>query len=103
MPDRARAAAFSSRYGAAFGGPPHSLAFTAYDGIAVIGALVSQGGPNPLGGEAITRAQGFQGANGILRFRANGTNERGLAIGTIQEGEVVTLEAAPQGFGGTGF
>ncbi|MEM6276403.1 MAG: penicillin-binding protein activator [Pseudomonadota bacterium] len=103
MPDRARAAAFSNRYSAAYGSVPHPLAFTAYDGMAVIGALVAQGGQNPLNGGAITRTRGFQGANGIVRFRPNGTNQRGLAIGSIQGGQVVTLQAAPQSFGGAGF
>ncbi|MEM1373915.1 MAG: penicillin-binding protein activator [Pseudomonadota bacterium] len=103
MPDRARAAAFSNRYSASYGSAPHPLAFTAYDGMAVIGALVAQGGQNPLNGGAITRGRGFQGANGILRFRANGTNQRGLAVGSIQGGQVVTLQAAPQSFGGAGF
>ncbi|MEL6913935.1 MAG: penicillin-binding protein activator [Pseudomonadota bacterium] len=103
MPDRARAAAFSSRYSAAYGAPPHPLAFTAYDGVAIIGALVNQGGPGALRGAGLTRAQGFQGSNGIVRLRADGTNQRGLAIGAIQNGQVVTLDAAPQGFGGAGL
>ncbi|MEM1102215.1 MAG: penicillin-binding protein activator, partial [Pseudomonadota bacterium] len=103
MPDRARAQAFSARYTAAYGGPPHPLAFTAYDGVSVIGALWAQGGNAPLSNEALTRRNGFQGASGILRLRADGTNERGLAIGSIQGGQVITLDAAPQGFGGTGF
>lgn len=103
MPDRARSAAFNSRYVGAFGSSPHPLAFTAYDGIAIIGALWSQGGPNPLSGNALVRSQGFQGSTGIVRLRPDGTNERGLAIGSIVGGQVTTLEAAPQSFGGTGF
>lgn len=103
MPDRARQAAFASRYSSATGSNPHPLAFTAYDGIAIIGALWAQGGPNPLGGQALTRQSGFQGSLGPVRLRANGTNERSLAIGSIQEGRVVTIDAAPQGFGGPGF
>ena len=103
MPDRARAATFASRYVATYQNSPHSLAFTAYDGIAIIGALVAQDGPGSLNTAAITRPQGFQGANGIVRFRTDGTNERGLAIGMIQDGGVVTLDAAPLSFGGTGF
>ncbi|MEM9348842.1 MAG: penicillin-binding protein activator [Pseudomonadota bacterium] len=103
MPDRARQAAFASRYSSATGSNPHPLAFTAYDGIAIIGALWAQGGANPLGGQALTRQSGFQGSLGPVRLRVNGTNERSLAIGSIQGGQVVTIDAAPQGFGGTGF
>ena len=103
MPDRARSAAFNNRYTSSFGASPHPLAFTAYDGIAIIGALWAQGGANPLNGNALTRSQGFQGSTGIVRLRADGTNQRGLAIGAIQNGQVTTLQAAPQGFGGAGF
>ncbi|MEO0676905.1 MAG: penicillin-binding protein activator [Pseudomonadota bacterium] len=103
MPDVARQQAFSARYSAANGSAPHPLAFTAYDGIAIIGALWAQGGANPLGGAAITRSQGFQGATGIVRLRPNGTNERGLSIGSIQGGQLVTLDAAPQSFGSAGL
>lgn len=103
MPDRARQAAFNSRYAASFGSAPHPLAFTAYDGMAIIGALWAQGGPNPLNGGALTRQSGFRGALGPIRLRPTGTNQRGLAIGSIQNGQVVTLNAAPQGFGGPGF
>lgn len=103
MPDRARARAFSNRYSAAYGSNPHPLAFTAYDGIAIIGALVNQSDVRALNGAGLTRPQGFQGSTGIVRLRANGTNERGLAIGSIQGGQVVTLDAAPQRFGGAGL
>ncbi len=103
MPDRSRSAAFQGRYSGAVGASPHPLAFTAYDGMAAIGALWAQGGANPLATSAITRGQGFQGSNGILRFRADGTNQRGLAIGSIQNGQLVTIDAAPNSFGGAGF
>lgn len=103
MPDRARDAAFKARYAAAYGEQPHILASTAFDGIAAIGALWAQGGDDPLGAVALTRGAGFQGATGIFRLRTDGTNDRGLAIGTIQGGQVQTLQAAPKGFGGFGF
>ncbi|MEM1236717.1 MAG: penicillin-binding protein activator [Pseudomonadota bacterium] len=103
MPDRARSAAFSNRYVGAYAASPHPLAFTAYDGIAIIGALWAQGGGDPLDSNAITRSQGFQGSTGIVRLRADGTNQRGLAIGSIVNGQITTLEAAPQGFSGSGF
>ncbi|MEO0486188.1 MAG: penicillin-binding protein activator [Pseudomonadota bacterium] len=103
MPDRARGAAFEARFNAAYGTRPHPLAFTAYDGVAVIAALWAQGGSNPLSAEAITRPQGFQGSTGIVRFSRDGTNERGLAIGTIQAQQVLTISAAPQSFAVAAF
>ncbi|WP_147125912.1 penicillin-binding protein activator [Shimia ponticola] len=104
MPDRARDAAFKARYAATYGNQPHILASTAFDGIAAIGALWAQGGNDPLGSASLTRSAGFQGATGIFRLRTDGTNDRGLAIGTIQGGQVQTLQAAPTSFGrGFGF
>jgi len=104
MPDRARDAAFKARYAATYGAEPHILGSTAFDGIAAIGALWAQGGTDPLGAASLTRSAGFQGATGIFRLRADGTNDRGLAIGTIQGGQIQTLQAAPTKFGsGFGF
>ncbi len=43
LPDPGRSAAFSSRYQATYGSPPHPIAGLAFDGVAAIGALVAQG------------------------------------------------------------
>ncbi|MEL7091661.1 MAG: penicillin-binding protein activator [Pseudomonadota bacterium] len=103
LPDPGRASAFRNRYQASYGSAPHPLAGLAYDGIAAIGALVSQGRSNALTGAALTQSAGFQGASGIFRLRPNGTNQRGLAVATIQDNKVVVISAAPNGFGGAGF
>lgn len=103
MPDQAQSALFESRYAAAYGGQPHPLAGLAYDGIAAIGALVARGDANALTKEALTAPQGFQGTSGIFRFMPNGLNERGLAVATIQNNQVVILEAAQRSFGGAGL
>lgn len=103
LPDRAMSANFEARYTAAFGEAPHPLAGLAYDGIAAIGALVVSGSSEALTKEGLTTSQGFQGTNGIFRLLPNGLNERGLAVATIQDNQVVILEAAPRSFGSTGF
>ncbi|MEM6759001.1 MAG: penicillin-binding protein activator [Pseudomonadota bacterium] len=103
LPDPGRSNAFRNRYQARYGSAPHPLAGLAYDGIAAIGALVEQGRSNALTGAALTQPAGFQGASGIFRLRANGTNQRGLAVATIQDNKVVVISAAPNGFGGAGF
>ena len=48
----------------------------------------------------MARSAGFAGVNGVFRLRPNGTNERGLAIATINNGRVVVIDPAPRGFGG---
>ncbi|MEO1779641.1 MAG: penicillin-binding protein activator [Pseudomonadota bacterium] len=103
LPDPARASAFRSQYQAAYGSAPHPLAGLAFDGIAAIGALASQGRSNALTGAALTQGAGFQGSTGIFRLRPDGTNQRGLAVATVRNNQVVVISPAPGGFGGAGF
>lgn len=102
MPDPTMTQRFSSRYTQAYGAQPHSIGGLAYDGVAAIGALVKAGNANALTGAALTQGAGFQGVNGILRLRTDGTNERGLAIAQIQNKKVVIVDPAPRAFAGGG-
>ncbi|SLN53144.1 hypothetical protein AQS8620_02323 [Aquimixticola soesokkakensis] len=103
LPDQRLANNFAGRYSAAYGSAPHPLAGLAYDGIAAIGALVKTGNPNAFSAQALTRSSGFVGVNGIFRLMADGTNQRGLAIATIQNNQVIEIDPAPRSFGGAGF
>ncbi len=103
VPDRNLNAGFEQRYAATYGGQPHPLAGLAYDGIAAIGALVATGRGDALSRSSLTRGQGFSGTSGIFRLRPNGTNERGLAVATVRNNQVVILDPAPRSFGGAGF
>lgn len=102
MPDPALTGQFRTRYATAYGTSPHPIGGLAYDGIAAIGALVSQGKANALTTSALTQGAGFNGVNGIFRLRADGTNERGLAVATIRDKQVVIIDPAPRSFGGAG-
>jgi ABC-type branched-subunit amino acid transport system substrate-binding protein len=103
LPDPAKAQQFRARYEASFGGAPHPIGGLAYDGIAAIGALVGAGQADALTGAALTQGAGFQGVGGIFRLRTDGTNERGLAVATIQNRQVVVIDPAPASFAGAGF
>ncbi|SHH31661.1 penicillin-binding protein activator [Cognatishimia maritima] len=103
LPDPALTDQFRARYAAAYGGTPHPIGGLAYDGIAAIGALVSQGKSDALTAAALTQGAGFKGVNGIFRLRADGTNERGLAVATVRDKQVVIIDPAPRSFGGAGF
>ncbi|MFK7881749.1 penicillin-binding protein activator [Roseobacter sp.] len=103
LPDPSASATFSAQYQSAYGGVPHPIGGLAFDGIAAIGALVSQGQSNALTGAALTQGAGFRGASGIFRLLPNGSNQRGLAIATISEAQVSILSPAPQSFSGLGF
>ena len=75
----------------------------AYDGVAAIGALAKKGNKNALTAASLTQGAGFQGVGGVFRFRSNGVAERGLAIATIKDKQVVVIDPAPRSFGGFGF
>ncbi len=103
LPDPVMSQRFKDRYQSAFGTSPHPIGGLAYDGIAAIGALVAAGKSNALTGAALTQSAGFQGVSGIFRLRPDGTNERGLAVATIQNRQVFVIDPAPRSFSGSGF
>lgn len=103
LPDPTMTAAFSSRYQEAYGTVPHAIGGLAYDGVAAIGALVRQGKWNALTAAALTQGAGFQGTGGVFRLLSDGTNERGLAVATIRDKQLVVIDPAPKSFGGIGF
>lgn len=103
VPDPAFAGQFASRYQATYGGAPHPIAGLAYDAIAAIGALVSQGQSNALTGAALTQPSGFAGVNGVFRLLPDGTNQRALAVAQIQDNQVIVIDPAPRSFGGAGL
>jgi hypothetical protein len=103
LPDRGKASRFQARFAQTNGNQPHPIAGLAYDGVAAIGALIKTGKSNALSKSGLTQSAGFQGVDGVFRLRQDGTNQRGLAVATVQGGRVVILDPAPQGFGGAGF
>jgi ABC-type branched-subunit amino acid transport system substrate-binding protein len=103
VPDQNTATLFANRYTATYGTPPHPLAGLAYDGIAAIGALAAAGNTDALTKEALTQPQGFRGTDGVFRLLPNGLNQRGLAVATIRDNQVIILEQAPTSFGGPGL
>ena len=48
----------------------------------------------------LTNPSGFNGADGVFRFRADGTNERGLAVLSVANGSVSVISPAPKSFSG---
>lgn len=76
---------FEAKYTASFGEKPPRLATLAYDGTALAALLAKEpGGPN-FSTDAITAANGFVGADGLLRFLPSGIAERGLAVLRIEK------------------
>lgn len=102
LPDPALTAQFGSRYQAAYGRPPHPIAGLAYDGIAAIGALVKTQSSQALTTTALTQGAGFAGVSGAFRLRADGTNERALAVARIVDQSVTIISPAQRNFAGSG-
>ena len=95
--DRAR---FEQRFADAYGRPPPRLATLAYDAVALVGALARQPGGADFSVATLTNASGFRGVDGLFRFTADGTNQRGLAVLEVRADGVVTVSAAPDSFAG---
>jgi ABC-type branched-subunit amino acid transport system substrate-binding protein len=98
-PDASTYRAFADRYRARFGQEPVRTASLAYDAVSLVAALVKTQGANRFSEEVLTNPSGFQGTDGIFRFRSDGTSERGLAIMEIQRGSARVVNPAPRSFG----
>ncbi len=94
---------YNTRYDAVYGRSPHPVSSLAYDGIAMIGALVGSGRSRSLSVNTLTDSTGIAGVNGVFRLRQDGRNERGLAVATISDKRVVVIDPAPISFDGAGF
>lgn len=103
LPDPVLTQQFEQRYVAAYGGPPHPIAGLAYDGMAAIGALLASQGSGALTTSSLTQGAGFAGVSGVFRLRADGTNERALAMAQIVDQQVTIVSPAPKSFGLAGF
>jgi branched-chain amino acid transport system substrate-binding protein len=97
-PDNSGFNAFAERYRAKFNSEPARLATLAYDAATLAAALARSGGPDPFNQAALTNVSGFNGADGVFRFRADGTNERGLAVMEIGDGAAKVISPAPRSF-----
>src|ERR1700754_226940 len=79
-PDPSGFRPFPARYGQRFGSEPVRTATLAYDAVALMAALARTQGAQRFAPETLTNPSGFAGIDGLFRFRADGTNERGLAV-----------------------
>src|SRR5580698_9292762 len=97
-PDNSGFDAFAQRYKAKFNSDPARLATLAYDAVTLAAALARNGGPDSFNQAALTNISGFNGADGVFRFKADGTNERGLAVMEIAEDGAKVVSPAPRSF-----
>jgi ABC-type branched-subunit amino acid transport system substrate-binding protein len=93
---------FSARYRKRFGQDPVRTATLTYDAIALLAALVKTQGAQRFSEEVLTNSSGFAGIDGVFRLRADGTNERGLAVMRVTPSGGAPIAPAPRTFGGSG-
>jgi ABC-type branched-subunit amino acid transport system substrate-binding protein len=98
-PDPSGFRAFSNRYRTKFGAEPVRTATLAYDAVALVAALARTQGGQRFSPEVLTNPSGFAGIDGLFRFRADGTNERGLAVMRVGTGGGTPVAGSPKSFG----
>jgi ABC-type branched-subunit amino acid transport system substrate-binding protein len=91
---------FAQRYRQRFNATPTRLATLSYDAVALVAALVRTQGAARFAPQTLTNASGFAGQDGVFRFRADGTNERALAVLEVANRSARTISPAPRSFGG---
>jgi len=98
-PDPAGFRGFSGRYRTKYGSEPVRTATLAYDAVALVAALARTQGAQRFSSEVLINPSGFAGIDGLFRFRADGTNERGLAVMKVASGGGVAVAGSPKSFG----
>ena len=98
-PDPGGFRSFSGRYRAKFGADPVRTATLAYDAVALVAALAKARGGQRFSPEALINPSGFAGIDGLFRFRADGSNERGLAVMKVASGGGQPVTGSPKSFG----
>ena len=90
---------FSGRYRTRYGSDPVRTATLAYDAVALVAALARTQGQQRFSPDVLTNPSGFAGIDGLFRFRADGTNERGLAVMRVGPTGGVPVAGSPKSFG----
>ncbi|SHI13488.1 penicillin-binding protein activator [Bradyrhizobium erythrophlei] len=98
-PDPSGFRSFSGRYRAKYGADPVRTATLAYDAVALVAALARTQGPQRFSPEVLTNPSGFAGIDGLFRFRADGSNERGLAVMRVASSGGAPVAGSPKSFG----
>lgn len=99
-PENAGFMGFAQRYHAKFGADPTRVATLAYDSVSLVAALARTQGARRFSEDVLTSATGFNGADGVFRFRPDGGNERGLSVLQVNNGSTVVVSPAPRSLPG---
>ncbi len=93
--------AFASHYRSTYGSEPPLTASLAYDAVVLAAGLAKTAGAQRFQLSVITNPEGFlSSVNGLFRFNAFGTNDRGLAVYEVTGSTPSLVSAAPRAFTG---
>jgi branched-chain amino acid transport system substrate-binding protein len=95
-PDNAGFGTFADKYRAKYGSDPTRIATLAYDAVSLAVALSRTQGSQRFSEAVLTSRTGFNGADGVFRFRPDGQNERGLSVFQISMGAASLISPAPR-------
>ncbi len=95
-PDGDGFAQFSKRYRAKYNADPTRIATLSFDAVQLAAALVRTQGTQRFSDGVLLNKLGFKGTDGVFRFRADGLNERGLAVMQINGGAATPVSPAPK-------
>ncbi len=90
--------AFANRYRAKYNTDPTRIATLSYDAVSLAAALAHSQGPQRYSDNVLLNKSGFNGADGVFRFRTDGTNDRGLAVLQVNDGKAKAVSPAPHTF-----
>lgn len=88
--------AFLARYASTYDRQPIRLTTLAYDAVSLAGTLMADAGLVGISMADLVTPTGFQGVDGLFRFRTDGLNERVLAVYEIRRGDAVVVDPAPR-------
>ena len=102
-PDSNKFRDFSARYRSRYGQDPVRTATLAYDAVALVAALVKTQGAQRFSEETLTNVSGFNGIDGLFRFKQDGTNQRGLSVLRVSPTGGQIISPPPKTFPGSGI
>ena len=97
-PENAGFNAFAQRYKAKYGSDPARIATLAYDAVSLSIALSRAQGSQRYADGVLTNPSGFNGADGVFRFKSDGSSERGLSVLEINSGSAKIISPAARSF-----
>ncbi len=100
-PENAGFNAFAGRYRAKFNSDPTRISTLSYDAVSLAIALSKSQGSQRFSDSVLLNGSGFNGADGVFRFKPDGQNDRGLSVLQIGNGTTTVLSPAPRSFSGS--